>query len=87
MPLEDQGTDYLSWRMNLSPSERAEVDYLIHELKGDMATAYLAVKVMRLEARMASPLKLGVKELATMLGTVGASVMAALGATGKAHLP
>lgn len=64
-----------AWYDQLSPQERSEVDYLTGELKGDFATAYLAVNVHRLTERIGalenrSPFRVGVRELAAGTGAV-----------------
>jgi hypothetical protein len=69
--------------MSLTREERAEADYITQELKGDLATAYLAVRMMRVERQAAqrSPLKVGAAEFAKLGATIAAAVLAAIGAT------
>lgn len=69
-----------AWYDQLDPDERAEATYITQELKGDFATAYLAVSMRRLGTRMwalenRSPLRVGLREFVA----IGGAVLAMLG--------
>lgn len=78
MPVENEA--FHAWKMGLTTAERSEVDYVIHELGGDFATAYLAVRMTRLESRPLFRL--------SMRGVVafGGAALAAVGIGKAPHL-
>lgn len=47
----EQQTAFIAWRATLSRQEQDEVDYICTMQGGDHATAYLAVRMLRLEQR------------------------------------
>ena len=64
-----------AWYDQLNHKERIEAEYIVNDLKGDFATAYLGIRIMRLEKR--SPFRVGVREISVFV----AAVLAALGVT------
>lgn len=65
----------LAWYDTLSSSERAEVDYVLNQLKGSFADSYVAVKLHRIEEKMGSSppaWRPTIRELATLVTAVAA---------------
>lgn len=79
------------WRDDLSPSERAEVDFVLGMDGGNHATAYLAVSQIRLGMRMVelekrSIIKDGAKGLGAILALVVTAIASAFAST-SGHVP
>lgn len=76
VPIQPQDRDrFHAWYDQLKLDERQEVDYVTRELKGDFATAYLAVHLRRIGDRMLaletrSPLRVGLRDIVTSTGAV-----------------
>lgn len=82
-----------AWIQSLDREERAEAEFVLENLKGDFATAHIAVRSMRLERKLVDAIaklqvpspwwKLAFRDLLTLALAVGA----AIGATQAPEIP
>jgi hypothetical protein len=70
--MDGQDLRVMAWYDTLARDERAEAEYILQNLRGDWAAAYLGVKLLRLEKK--GGFRLGLREIVSTALAVGAAL-------------